>query len=100
MNFDSSVIPVALVLFAPPLIFLLVILWGQRQRRLVEKPPQGEKLLRPPGYSLSMQFDEIVEAVFWELWKAFFLGSMVGSTALASYRCFNLHAPMWVSAVC
>lgn len=99
MKFDSSIIPVVLASFAPPIIFLFVIFQDRRQRRGVEKPPQVEKLLRPPGYSLANRLDESLDAILLELFKAFFLGSMSGSSAFATYRSLISHAPVFVTAV-
>ena len=99
MKFDPSLIPVVLASIAPPIIFLFVIFWDRRQRRGVEKPPQVEKLLRPPGYSLANRLDESLDAILLELFKAFFLGSMSGSSAFAAYHSLIGHAPVLVTTV-
>jgi heme/copper-type cytochrome/quinol oxidase subunit 2 len=49
MKLDSSMISVLLAAFAPVLVLFLAIIWDRRQRKHTEKPPQSEKLLRPPN---------------------------------------------------
>lgn len=65
-NFDSWY--VWLTAIAPMLGLGLVIWMDQRRRKRVERPPQTEKLLRPPGYSLSLQLDKTVESILTNAW--------------------------------
>ena len=51
----------------------------RRLRARTEKPPQTEKLLRPPGYSLSQKLDQIVDSVLNNL---LFAGFFCGGAAL------------------
>src|SRR5260221_12799200 len=46
---------------APALIFALWAKIDRRSRKKIEKAPQEEKLLRPPGHSLSRRFDETLD---------------------------------------
>jgi hypothetical protein len=62
MKFDSSMVSVLLAAFAPILVLFLAIFWDRRQRRHTEKPPQSERLLRPPGYSLSIRLDKTLDS--------------------------------------
>jgi len=65
-NFDSWY--VWLTAIAPMLGLGLVIWMDQRRRKRVERPPQTEKLLRPPGYSLSLQLDKAIESILVGSW--------------------------------
>lgn len=94
MKFDWSIIPVVLASLAPLFAFVAAVLWDRRQRKRVEKPPQAEKLLRPPGYSLSIRLEKTSDAVLLELLKAFFLGSVACAVALVFYRLLTARAPV------
>lgn len=67
-NFDSWY--VWLTAIAPMLGLGLVIWIDQRRRKRVERPPQTEKLLRPPGYSLSLQLDQAIESILTNAWAS------------------------------
>jgi hypothetical protein len=54
--------PVLLAMLAPSFVLVLAIFWDRRQRKQTEKPPQSEKLLRPPGYSLSARLDKTFDS--------------------------------------
>lgn len=52
-----------------PMLGLGLVIWlDQRRRKRVERSPQAEKLLRPPGYSLSLLLDEAVESILVSAW--------------------------------
>lgn len=54
---NVATLPVFLAAFVP-LFALVIAVWIDRKRRKeTEKPPQQEKLLRPPGYSLALRLD-------------------------------------------
>jgi hypothetical protein len=59
---NGKLISVLLAAFAPVLVLFLAIFWDRRQRKHTEKPPQPEKLLRPPGYSLSIRLENTFES--------------------------------------
>lgn len=65
-NFDSWY--VWLTAIAPMLGLGLVIWMDQHRRKRVERSPQTEKLLRPPGYSLSLQLDKAIESILTNAW--------------------------------
>ena len=45
-----------------PVVIIMVFFWWDRKRRKKQiQPPQVEKLLRPPGHSLSMRLDDVVD---------------------------------------
>jgi hypothetical protein len=57
MTFNLSMIPV-LPAFAPLICLILAIMFDRVWRKKSEKPPQSEKLLPPPGHSLSLQLEK------------------------------------------
>jgi len=57
MNFNWSFISVLLAAFGPLIGLIAAIVLDREHRKKTEKPPQSEKLLRPPGYSLSLRLD-------------------------------------------
>jgi hypothetical protein len=63
MNLSFSPLSVLLAAFAPLLVLILVMVWDCRQRKRTEKPPQTGKLLRPPGYSLSIRLERTFDSV-------------------------------------
>lgn len=85
MKFDSSMISVFLAALAPVLVLFLAIALDRRQRKHTEKPPQSEKLLRPPGYSLSICLEKTFDSILDNLFAAclFSTFSAVGFYALA-----------------
>jgi hypothetical protein len=58
MKLDFATIPVWVAAFAPLLALAMALAIDKRNRKATEKPPQSEKLLRPPGYSLAIRVDE------------------------------------------
>jgi ABC-type bacteriocin/lantibiotic exporter with double-glycine peptidase domain len=66
MKFDSTMIAVLLAAFAPLIGLIVAILWERERRKRTEKPPQTEKLLRPPGFSLLQQLNEAIDTVIFE----------------------------------
>lgn len=58
------------------------LLWDRRQRRLRnERPPQAEKLLRPPGHSLRLKVDELWERILGHLILGAGAGAVLGVMA-------------------
>ena len=95
----STTITILLAMLAPVLWLVVAILWEDRRRSKIEMPPQTEKLLRPPGYSLSVQLDDItMTAIFYWL-AAMWLGAASGWIALVTYHSLILHAPAWFCSV-
>jgi hypothetical protein len=83
MKLDSSMVTIWLAILAPPVALFLAISFDRRQRRHTEKPPQSEKLLRPPGYSLSVRLDETFESS---------LNNMFAACALSAFSSAGFYA--------
>jgi hypothetical protein len=94
MKFDSSMISVLLATLAPPLILFLAIVWDRHQRKHTEKPPQSEKLLRPPGYSLSIRLDETFDLVIERILIASTLSAISSAGVIALAGLLGAHAPV------
>jgi membrane protein implicated in regulation of membrane protease activity len=98
MKFDSSMISVLLAAFAPVSVLFLAIFWDRRQRKHTEKPPQSEKLLRPPGYSLAIRLENTFESFLDNAFAACALSafSAIGIFTLAGL--LGLNAPVsWLT---
>jgi Nuclease-related domain len=91
---------ICLAAFVPLIVLALAIFIEKRRQKHTKKPPQTEKLLRPPGYSLSIKFDEGADKMVFDLLKAVFLGAMSGACAILAYRLLVLHAPVLWLAIC
>lgn len=85
MKFDSSMVTVFLATLAPALALFLAIALDRRKRKHTEKPPQTEKLMRPPGYSLSIRLEKSFDSILDNLFAACFFSafSAAGFYALA-----------------
>jgi hypothetical protein len=59
MKFDLVMVSVWLAAFAPMCVLILAMVIDRRRRKRIEKPPQTEKLLCPPGYSLSYTLNRL-----------------------------------------
>jgi hypothetical protein len=63
-----------------PIAVLCLAAWVDRKRRTaVEQPPQEEKLLRPPGHSLALRFDEVWDRLVNRLLLAIVLCVLAGT---------------------
>jgi hypothetical protein len=93
INWGFVIIIVAAVM--PSLALFAAISLIQKKRKLTEKPPQTVKLLRPPGYSLSLKFDEVFEGIFSGLMKTVFLGTMCGLAGYMLWQSWTPHLPAW-----
>jgi hypothetical protein len=84
-------VSVLLAVFAPLLALILAIIWDHRQRKRTGKPPQTEKLLRPPGYSLSIRLEKTFDSVFDCLLTASVLSAFFGfcEVFFAGFRWFT-----------
>jgi hypothetical protein len=74
-----------LAAFAPLVILIAAIIIDRAWRKESEKPPQTEKLLRPPGYSLSLQLEKTFDAIVDNLIAACGLSSLAGICFAAFY---------------
>lgn len=93
MKFDLSMISVLLATIAPALALFLAITWDRRQRNHTEKPPQSEKLLRPPGYSLSIRLDETFDLAIQRILTASVLSAISSAGVIALASLLGIHAP-------
>jgi hypothetical protein len=75
----------------PVLIFMAAVSWHRRQRGLKEKPPQSEKLLRPPGYSLSIRLYNTADAILFDLLIAIALCAFFGGGSEVLAEGLNRH---------
>ncbi len=91
MRLDSTMIAVVLATFTPIIGLIVAILLERERRKRTEKSPQTEKLLRPPGYSLSLQLDKLFDAnrVNMEAGGRLSCVSLCASAFLASWRLKN-----------
>jgi hypothetical protein len=75
-GFDLTTASLFAGAFAPALVLLAAVAFDNIRRRKAIQPPQEEKLLRPPGHSLSVRLDTLMErgttqlvwAMFWTAW--------------------------------
>src|ERR1019366_1592746 len=66
----------------PLAVLFLAVAIDRRRRKRLEKPPQLEKLLRPPGYSLSIRLDEVFDKIIFESFMASGLAVFAGASAI------------------
>lgn len=100
MKFDSIMISVLLAVTAPPLALFLALAWDRRQRKQTEKPPQSEKLLRPPGYSLSIRLDETLDLAIQRILTASLLSAISSAGVVALAGLLGIHAPASYVILC
>ena len=93
-------VSVLLATFAPALALFLAIAWERRQRKQIEKPPQSEKLLRPPGYSLSIRLDETLDLVIQRILTASVLSAISSAGVIALAILLGAHAPASYVILC
>jgi hypothetical protein len=75
-GFDITTASLFVGAFAPALVLVGAVSFDKFRRRKAIQPPQEEKLLRPPGYSLTVRLDTLMErgttqlvwAMFWTAW--------------------------------
>jgi heme exporter protein D len=100
MKFEFGV-PLALLTAFIPLISLIVAVIGDRERRKKsEKPPQVEKLLRPPGHSLSLRLDKTLDQILDDVFTACGLSAIAGLCAVTLGKLLAGHAPFSWLAIC
>jgi hypothetical protein len=100
MKLDFNIVSVLLAAFAPLIALVAAIVWDRERRKKSEKPPQTEKLLRPPGYSLTLRLDKTFDAVMDVIFAACALSAFAGACVLALDLLLAGHVPfLWV-AVC
>jgi len=63
MKFDLAHTTVLLLTaFAPLVALILAVQIERRRRKQIEKPPQAEKLLRPPGNTLAIRLNDTLDS--------------------------------------
>jgi hypothetical protein len=76
----------------PALGLLAWLEFERRRRQATEKPPQAERLLRPPGHSLFKRLEELQDAVLSRVLFACALCAFAGLGAALLGNLFALHA--------
>src|ERR1035441_5957137 len=97
MKINLVTISVWLAAFVPLLVLILAMAIDRHRRKRFEKPPQTEKLLRPPGYSLSMRLDEMVDKIVDAMLLACVLCSCAGAFVIATVQLLAAHVSvLWL----
>lgn len=94
MKFSSDIVYDILGAFVPAFVFVLAVNWHRRQRKSVEKPPQAEKLLRPPGHSLTIRLDDTLDALMSNLATACGIGAFSGASVSVFASLLGGNAPI------
>ncbi|MGA3143780.1 MAG: nuclease-related domain-containing protein [Verrucomicrobiota bacterium] len=98
MKFDLVMVSVWLAAFVPMVVLILAMVIDRRRRKHIEKSPQTEKLLRPPGYSLSIRLDETLDKIPDTMLSACALCSFAGASVIATVQLLAAHAPvLWLA---
>ncbi|MGA2871341.1 MAG: hypothetical protein ABSF34_19530, partial [Verrucomicrobiota bacterium] len=96
MKFDSTMFYILPATFAPMIAFFIAVFWDRAQRKKSGKPPQTEKLLRPPGHSLALQLDKTIDSVIDSLLASCAFSALAGSCVLSlSYLLAAGAPPRW-----
>lgn len=82
MNFDFGTASLIVGAFAPAIVLLGAVTYEKYRRMRVVRAPQEEKLLRPPGHSLAVRLDalmdrataQLIGAMFWTAWAGILAG--------------------------
>jgi len=96
MKIDLSSLVVVGVALLPLGVLYLVAEFDRRRRERTEKPPQSEKLLRPPGYSLGIRLDEAFERFLHSIFGACILSAMAGPFLYSALKSKAAGHPAWV----
>ena len=98
MKFDLVMVSVWLAAFGPLLVLILAMAIDRRRRKRIEKPPQTEKLLRPPGYSLSIRLDEIQDSFLFDIFWAATPCAFAGASVILTVQLLAARAPvLWLA---
>jgi hypothetical protein len=98
MKLDFVTISAWLAAFAPILVLIVAMAIDRRRRKRFERPPQTEKLLRPPGYSLSVQLDETVDKIVNAMLSACVLCYCAGVSVVLTVQLLAAHATvLWLA---
>ena len=98
MKIEFSVFPVLLTAFIPLIGLIAAIILDRARRKKSEKPPQTEKLLRPPGHSLALRLDKTIDAFTDGIFTACGLSAFAGVSVMVVDTLFAGHAPFsWLA---
>jgi len=98
MKFDLSIVSVWLAAFVPLGVLILAMVSDRRRRKRFERPPQTEKLLRPPGYSLSIRLDETVDKIVDSMLFACVLCCLAGVSIILTVQLLVAHVSvLWLA---
>lgn len=87
-----------LAALAPLVCLVTAIVLDRERRKKIEKPPQSEKLLRPPGYSLAQRLDDNVDKMVDDVLAACWLSAIAGLFVWVLAFCLSHHAPFaWIA---
>ena len=92
MKFNLVMVSVGFTAFVPMLVLILAMVVERRRQKRVEKPPQTEKLLRPPGYSLSIRLDESLDKILQVMLSACLLCCFAGASVILMVQLLVAHA--------
>jgi hypothetical protein len=99
MKLDSNLFYILPATFVPMIVFFAAIFWDREQRRKSEKPPQTEKLLRPPGHSLALQLDKTLDSMMDNLLASCAFSATAGGCLLSLNYLLAADAPLqWRAA--
>ena len=91
-----SVLLVLLGAITPMVYLIAAVIVDRQRRRNIEKPSQSEKLLRPPGYSLSIWLDENADKTLDDLFISCGFSAMAGIFVWILAVSLSHHAPfLW-----
>jgi hypothetical protein len=100
MRFDSITIFLLLAALTPPIGLIIAIILERKHREKIEKPPQAEKLLRPPGYSLSLRLEKTFDSLMDKLLISCICSLIAGFWVVAIGISLSMHAPILLRAIC
>jgi len=81
--------------FVPLIALMAAIEFSRWRRRKIEKSPQTEKLLRPPGHSLSLKIEKISDAFTDGILTSCGLSMMAGVFLFSLLTMLPHHPPQW-----
>jgi hypothetical protein len=100
MKIDFKLIFPFLGAVSPLVVFFFAIVFDRYQRKRAEKSPQTEKLLRPPGYSLSLRLEKTTDSIINNLLAASILATISGAGIFMLASLLGLNAPASYVIIC
>ena len=94
-EWDLATLSFLVSAFAPALVVLFALWLDQyRRHRRPKKAAQKEKILRPPGYQLSMRLEELTDDLFNKIVGSIVLCGLTGTEAALATRYFAESFPL------